>query len=220
VKTAGTSIEISLSRFCGKDDIIVPFHKEDETMRQRLKIFPQNYIREYTKKWTEYTIKDFLRLVIRGQKPPKKKFRMRQHSSAAEVKEFIGSNIWESYFKFCFVRNPWDRAISHYYWFIREPVRSKNLDDFLLKQNKLNYSYIYMIDNKIAVDFVGRYENLMTDLGFVCQKLGIPFDNWLPESKRNYRTDRRHYSELLNAKQAELIRKACANEIELFNYSF
>ena len=74
VKTAGTSIEISLSRFCGKDDVIVPFHKEDENIRKSLKVFPQNYIREYSKTWTEYTIKDFLRLVIKGRKPPKKKF--------------------------------------------------------------------------------------------------------------------------------------------------
>ena len=220
VKKAGTSIEISISRFCGKDDIIVPFHKEDENIRKNLKVFPQNYIREQSKTWKEYTIKDFLRLLIKGRKPSKTKFRMRQHSSAKEVKEFIGSDIWNNYFKFCFVRNPWDRAISHYYWFIREPERSKDLNEFLIKQNKLNYSYIYMIDNKIAVDFVGKYENMMQDLSFVCNKLGIPFDNWLPRSKRHYRTDKRHYTEMLNEDQAELIRQACANEIQLFDYSF
>ena len=33
-KTAGTSVEISLSRFCGDDDIITPIDFADEAIRQ------------------------------------------------------------------------------------------------------------------------------------------------------------------------------------------
>ena len=35
-KTAGTSIEIALSKFCGPDDIITPISPEDEAIRRRL----------------------------------------------------------------------------------------------------------------------------------------------------------------------------------------
>ena len=43
-KTAGTSIEISLSRFCGDDDIIIPINLQDEAIRKLLGKKPQNYL--------------------------------------------------------------------------------------------------------------------------------------------------------------------------------
>jgi len=44
-KTAGTSIEIALSRFCGQDDIITPVSVEDELKRQAAGgVAPQNYL--------------------------------------------------------------------------------------------------------------------------------------------------------------------------------
>ena len=33
-KTAGTSIEIALSKFCGGDDVITPISRDDEAMRR------------------------------------------------------------------------------------------------------------------------------------------------------------------------------------------
>ena len=36
VKTAGTSIEIALSKYCGPDDIITPASPEDEITRSEL----------------------------------------------------------------------------------------------------------------------------------------------------------------------------------------
>ncbi len=42
-KTAGTSIEISLSRYCGDKDIITPIMFEDEKIRADLGKYPQNY---------------------------------------------------------------------------------------------------------------------------------------------------------------------------------
>jgi len=42
-KIAGTSIEISLSRFCDPDDIITPISLQDELMRKKPGIFPRNY---------------------------------------------------------------------------------------------------------------------------------------------------------------------------------
>ena len=45
-KTAGTSIEIALSKFCEGDDIITPISPKDEDIRQNLGYLgPQNYTR-------------------------------------------------------------------------------------------------------------------------------------------------------------------------------
>ena len=40
-KTAGTSIEISLSRFCGKDDVITPIDRRSREIRKEVGIFSQ-----------------------------------------------------------------------------------------------------------------------------------------------------------------------------------
>jgi len=51
-KTAGTSFEIALSKFCGEEDIITPLTSKDEKLRRSLDFrCAQNY-KEYI--WKEF----------------------------------------------------------------------------------------------------------------------------------------------------------------------
>ncbi len=215
-KTAGTSIEISLSRFCGQDDIITPIVPKDEAIRQKLGIFPQNYdnyIRPL--ELGEEQLEDNHNLGVVQESRLTTKFW--HHIPANQIKQRIGEERWNSYFKFCFVRNPWDRAISRYYWSFH---KVKSLDESLIRYNPNVNFHIYTIDGKVTVDYIGKYESLMEDLAYVCEQLGIPFDKWLPRAKGDSRKDRRHYSEVMTKEQAEYIREKCAAEIELFDYQF
>ncbi len=218
-KTAGTSIEISLSRFCAQEDIITPISKKDEEIRKDLGIYNRNYIYTRFLEFNEYNLRDLQRLFCE-LKQPQITTKFYNHISANQIKQALGTKIWNSYFKFCFVRNPWDRAISKYYWKQAKNAEIKSLDLWLTRANlNLNWE-IYTIDNEVAVDYIGKYESLTKDLSCVAKKLSIPFDNWLPRAKDNFRKNRRHYSEILTAKQAKIIEEKCINEIKLFGYKF
>lgn len=220
-KTAGTSIEISLSRFCGDNDIITAISPKDEKIREELGVFPQHDTRPLTltEILQEYSFKDILRILTNRKEPRREKV-FWNHIPAKSIREKVGAEIWDNYFKFCFVRNPWDRAVSRYYWNIEKTGKTEDLDESL-KQNPPNSNYnIYTIDGKLAVDCVCKYENLMPELKEVCKKLNIPFDDWLPRAKGTSRKDKRHYSEILTEEQANHIREQCAEEIDWFGYEF
>lgn len=216
-KTAGTSIEIALSRFCGPADIITPMVPEDEKIRQNLG-YPgaQNYLAPFF----DYGLKDLARLIIRRNL----KLRFYNHISAREIRHYLGREIWNQYYKFCVERNPWDRVLSLYYWHYKQesrPLLKEFLDTDLpyqlLKKRGFN---LYTIDNKIAVDQICFYENMDNDLRQVSSRLSLPEELILPQAKSSYRKDRGDYRKVLSSREKEKISNLFAEEIALFGYRF
>jgi len=211
-KTAGTSIEIALSQFCGANDIITRLHKESEPMRQALG-FRGSQNRDVPLRF--YSKFDWVKLLLF-----QKRKRFSNHVSAHFIRENIGEEIWNSYFKFCFERNPFDKAISRYYWSTSEP--RPEIYDYLLSAriDLLSNWDIYTVNDHVAVDFVGRYENLTDDLAVVTEKIGIPGQLDLPRAKAGYRKNREHYRNVIDTQSRARIELVCAKEITAFNYSW
>lgn len=209
-KTAGTSLEIALSQFCTATDTITPIRWQDERIRRQLDyVEPRNYRAPVS----DYTPSDWLALFYRG---PKRL--LSNHDPAKHVQRVVGSEIWQTYFTFCFERNPFDKAISRYYWNTNEP--RPPIDEYLqsVQPDLLSNWGIYTIADQIAVDFVGRYERLNEDLAIIQEKLGLPRPLNLPRAKAGYRKNRDHYSRVLNAAARQRIEAVCANEIAQFGY--
>lgn len=211
-KTAGTSLEIALSKFCNDGDIITPLDLEDTPIRQKLGFqAAQNYyfpLRYYDKF-------DWLRAIRRVRQQ-----QFINHSNALFVQAHIDKKIWSSYFKFCFERDPFNKAISRYYWSTQEPRPA--ISDYLqsARVDLLSNWDIYTINDHIAVDFVGRYENLADDLATIQQKLKLPEKLHLPRAKGHYRLNHEHYNTVLNAQDRIRIEQVCAKEIVAFDYSW
>ena len=215
-KTAGTSIEIALARFCGDRDIIAPITPEDEMVKKNLGYSgAQNYFATLT----EYTPADLARLLMSG----KKKQKYYSHIHAQDVRKYIGEKIWISYYKFCFERNPWDRVISFYYWRFQDEPRP-SITEFLETEAPLllrkNGYYLYTIDGEVAVDKVCQYEKLQEELEDVRLRLGIPEKLVLPAAKSTFRKDRRHYREILTDEHRKKIAEMFSEEIALYGYEF
>lgn len=230
-KTASTSIQVLLAKFCGKDDIITPLNKPTTEEGFLYNKKARNY-KSITSllKILKYQIKYQLQYKSQINLSSSLKFFNKQklrlflsrfvsHMSAEKVKIKVGTNIWNNYFKFTFERNPWDKALSSYDR--RQPklpfnewIKTFSLN---LRSQPLNFP-LYSINGKLGMDFVGKYENLYEDLKVIFEKLNLTLRN-LPQERvgrRNKEDYRRYYND--NSKK--IIEKFYKQEIELMGYSF
>jgi hypothetical protein len=214
-KTAGTSIEVFLSRHCGPTDIVTPIVPAIEGHQ------PRNYEGFINPVPEILERPGRLFSVLRHTITSREKFY--RHMPASEVQQRVSSRVWNSYFKFCVERNPWDKVLSHYHMHATREGGSLSLDEYLTRGRfPINYfRYTDRSGRKIIVDRVVRYENLLAELGEVFSQLNIPFDGTLGvAAKSEYRTDRRPYQQVFNNEQRKIVEKAFAKEIELHGYRF
>ena len=105
-KTSGTSLEISLSHICGPDDIITPISFEDELVRldQGARL-PQNYGSRGESRYREMIKARKLKLLR-----AKRRGRFYNHMPAVKIRDEIGRQAWDEYFKFSIERHPYEKV--------------------------------------------------------------------------------------------------------------
>jgi len=214
-KTAGTSIEVFLSRHCGPEDILTPITPAIEGHQPRNYEGFINPIPELLERPGKFFS------ALRDSIISREKFY--RHMPASEVRKRVPAEVWNSYFKFCVERNPWDKVLSHYHMHAAREGGSLSLDEYLARGRfPINYfRYTDRTGIKVIVDRIVRYENLMAELGEVFSQLNIPFDGTLGVAgKSEYRTDRRPYRQVFNDEQRRIVEKAFAKEIALHGYQF
>lgn len=215
-KTAGTSIEIALSKYLGENDVITSVSAPDEMIRRQLgSPGPQNFRVPFH----QHSVRELPGAIFFGRRK-----RFYNHMSAAEVRNLIGDHVWNSYYKFCFERNPFDRVISLYYWCHKSEPRP-SLAEFLdgPEISLLTSRGLSLYTNTtghIVVDRVGLYESLLQDLEDIRKSIGIPEPLNLPLAKASHRTDKRPYYELIDSACREKIEARFRSEMELFDYHF
>ena len=159
-----------------------------------------------------------------------------QHLTASQMKRlYLTEDVFNNYFKFAFVRNPWDKAVSEYHWYLRygRPVTfqdwvrtlsarlgvSENLHILEIGHNIPQYKFIYDNQGSLLVDLVGRFERLQDDFNRVCETIGME-DSTLPMSDQTSSKGRRHYREYYNDETKRIIAKIYEKDIELFGYEY
>jgi len=214
-KTAGTSIEVFLSKHCGPQDVVTPIAPPVEGHQPRNYEGFINPIPEIARRPGK------LFSVLRHSMTSREKFY--NHIPATEVRTRVPADVWNSYFKFCVERNPWDKVLSHYHMHAAREGGSLSLDEYLGRGRfPINYfRYTDRSGTKIIVDRVLRYEHLIPELSEVFSQFNIPFDGTLGvAAKSKYRTDRRPYQQVFNDEQRKIVEKAFAKEIDLHGYRF
>lgn len=146
------------------------------------------------------------------------------HMPGHGIRERVGPEIWDSYFKFCVERNPWDKTLSQFHMTRARDKPGLTLDEYFESgpfPTDLNKYAEPGEPEKLIVDEVLRYESLPEGLGRVFHRLGIPFSGDLGvRAKSEYRTDRTHYSKVLSTEQAARVAEIFVSEIRMHGYLF
>jgi len=143
--------------------------------------------------------------------------------------------LTEKVFTFAFVRNPFDRILSAYNylrggygnngdtsWAQSNLSCFTDFNDFVreFETNKKLQSYIHFrsvfsfIDRPI--DFIGRYENIVSDFDVVCNKIEL-YDGRLEHRNKS---SHKHYSAYYDEQSVSIIEKLFSIELEEFQYTF
>lgn len=150
------------------------------------------------------------------------------HLSLAQVRPFLGEEVFGPYFKFAFVRNPFDRFVSYCSFstreeghFDRDPKRV--MRRFAIEQPPYDHllfhpQYMFLAggDGKLLTDHVGRVEEMQASYDAIAERLGIPSAT-LEHVNASRRGDyRAYYDEELKQAVARLYQR----DLDLFGYEF
>lgn len=98
--------------------------------------------------------------------------------------------MWRSSHRFSVVRNPWDTAVSAYFWKFRDPATRPTFDEYVFSDQLdalAANAQIYRIRGRVVVHRLLRVEQLETDLAEVWEHLNLPGEPALPRAKSGTR---------------------------------
>jgi len=146
------------------------------------------------------------------------------HMPAKTIKSLVGEDLWNSYFKFCVVRNPFSKAVSAYKHFASEQLKNADslqtsFETWLTSKSLPIDRNKYLIDDDYCMDYVIRYESLVEDIETVCKKLNIPFQpDDLPKLNVGH-TPETPLSTYYSNKSIEIVAHTYQDEMQRFAYS-
>jgi hypothetical protein len=150
------------------------------------------------------------------------------HLGLAQVRPFLGEEAFASYFKFAFVRNPFDRFVSYCAFVTRETgeferdprgVMRRILFELRPMQHILfRPQHTLLVDEQGALltDAVGRVEQMQASYDAICARIGIPTQALEQVNSSRRGSYRDYYDPALVEGVAQLYRR----DLDLFGYAF
>lgn len=157
------------------------------------------------------------------------RYAFRLHSPLIHAERAMPHELFQRYFKFAFVRNPWDRLVSEYEFIRNQPDHARH--QRMMRMEFAEYAkyqsgredahqYRVLVNRKgeLAMDFVGRFENLKADLATVSERIQVDFQNLSHDNKN--KAKKRPYQSYYNTELRRQVGEWWARDVEMFDYSF
>lgn len=159
-----------------------------------------------------------------------------QHLTAHEIKQRVGEEIWNNYFKFTIVRNPWDRIISIYKYgdgslknklktVTEKKYKKIGFNEFLDKIQEIELRNIHLLpqynfinyNNKLMLDYIGYFENYNQVIQEIFKILDLNLKE-IPKSRKSNRLN--FYPFYYTPNRFKKIKRMYKEDIVKLNYSF
>ncbi len=159
---------------------------------------------------------------------------MLTHATAQETVKQLPSDVFQKFYKFAFVRNPWDWQVSMYHFLLKETTNPKyktikalsGFDEYLewvmatrnpypKGATKLQKDMLVDENGEFLVDYIGRFETLSDDFNQVCQHLTLEASLPVLNTSKHKR-----YTDYYNDTTRQLVADYYRDDIELFGYHF
>lgn len=161
------------------------------------------------------------------------------HLTPEHAKLVFGFREYRTFFKFCFVRNPYDRLVSAWafllegglhswksrwvkehispYSDLRQFVREKLPTDTILSNLHFRPQYRFLTNRsgQVVADFIGRYERIEDDFSHIARKIGTQYSA-LPKKNRSSRS--RDLTQYYDADTANTVWRVYRRDFDLFEY--
>ena len=156
-----------------------------------------------------------------------------QHLLARQVREEVGPDVFSDYYKFAFVRNPWDRIVSQFAYMQQRP----DLMDYLGMTAETEFkAYLDLIrlkehvqwmpqvrflldqDGSVLVDRIGRLESFNEDCAQIFAALGLTLDQLPGHANRSKRHSFRYYYS--DRESIDMVADLFAEDVDYLGYEF
>ncbi|WP_447765339.1 sulfotransferase family 2 domain-containing protein [Sphingopyxis panaciterrae] len=150
------------------------------------------------------------------------------HISLAEVRPYLGEEVFSDYLKFAFVRNPFDRFVSYCAFatsregsFARDPQRVMRHFLFVAPPHQhiiFRPQHLFLTDRDGAMlaDMLGKVEEMQASYDAIAARIGIATT---PLDHAN-RSKRGAYRDYYDQELIDGVAKIYARDLELFGYDY
>lgn len=155
------------------------------------------------------------------------------HLRATQLIEILGNKEYRDMYSFGFVRNPWDRCLSAYFYFRRKKFHplhkhavTLSYEDFLVEMEQRGMPYIgqqtqwlYRNGQEKLVSFIGRVEQIEQDMAEVGSHIRLQGRRFTAQTNVSESRER-DYRGYYTARTVDLVARAMRPDIELLGYCF